>query len=264
MERMYAVLSVSEKVKKLLPLYTVTLGFNHNQQAMYRPHGTYFHHILCINEGEGYFNFNGEKAVLKKGSVVFLHKNFPVDYAPAGGEFKTSWVTFDGVGAEGLFEYFDVGDYAIISSESMIDKVRELCNLYNRKISTDIIFQKTYSLVIDYFMRLKNQNEPLVLDRAKAFIEQNYHRDISVDDIAKSVGISQSLLFKLFRQEEKTTPVEHLRDVRISKASILLVEDKLKIYEVASLCGFSDVAYFCKVFKAQTGETPNSYRNKQI
>ncbi len=263
MERMYTVLPVSENAKKLLPIYAVTLGFNHNQQAMYRPHGTYFHHILCINEGEGLFNFNGVKTVLKKGSVVFLHKSFPVDYEPMDGVFKTSWVTFDGVGVKGLFEYFNVGDYAVINSESMIDKVRQICNLYEHNAPIDIIFQKTYALVVDYFMRLKNQNEPIVLDKAKAFIEQNFQKDISVDDIAKSVGISQSLLFKLFRQE-KTTPVEYVRSVRISKANILLIEDKLKIYEIAKLCGFSDVAYFCKVFKAQTGETPNSYRNKLI
>jgi AraC-like DNA-binding protein len=262
MEMMYKVLPVSEKAKELLPIYAVTLGFNHNQQAMYRPHGTYFHHILCINEGEGLFNFNGEKNVLKKGSVVFLHKNFPVDYAPTDGVFKTSWVTFDGVGVKGLFEYFNVGNYAVINSESMIDKVREICNSYERNASTDVVCQKTYALVVDYFMRLKNQDAPSFLLRAKAFMEQNCHKDLSIDDVAKNVGISQSLLFRLFKVEEKRTPVEYLRALRISKAKVLLVEDKLKIYEIANLCGFSDVAYFCKVFKSQTGVSPNTYRNK--
>jgi two-component system response regulator YesN len=111
-------------------------------------------------------------------------------------------------------------------------------------------------------MRLKNQDAPSFLLRAKAFMEQNCHKDLSIDDVAKNVGISQSLLFRLFKVEEKRTPVEYLRALRISKAKVLLIEDKLKIYEIANLCGFSDVAYFCKVFKSQTGVSPNTYRNK--
>ncbi len=264
MERMYVVLPVSERAKKLLPIYAVTLGFNHEQRAIYRPHGTFFHHLLCINEGEGFFNFNGEKTTLKKGSVVFLRKSFPVDYEPKEGNFKTSWITFDGIGADNLFEYFNVGDYAVTESDTIIDKIKEICALYTRNAPMEIIGQKTYSVVIDYFMRLKKKDEQSPLNVAMKFIEQNYQNDISVDDIAKSSGISQSLLFKLFKQAEKTTPVEYLREVRIAKASILLADSKMKIYEIAQICGFSDVAYFCKVFKEQTGNTPNSYRNKLI
>ena len=86
--------------------------------------------------------------------------------------------------------------------------------------------------------------------------------DLSVETIAKSLGISQSLLFGLFQTEERSTPMEYLRAIRIEKAGQMLIEGRRKVHEIATACGFSSTAYFCKVFKAQTGDSPMSYRNK--
>ncbi|MBQ8885126.1 MAG: helix-turn-helix transcriptional regulator [Clostridia bacterium] len=261
---MCSVLTITERMRRLLPIYSITVGFNHVQHDMYRPKGTFFHHFLCVNEGEGFFNFNGVKTVLKKGSAVFLRKEFPVDYGPTHGEFRTSWVTFDGDGATALFEYFDVGNYAVITSSGVLDKIAKIYALSERNAPPEMLSQKVYELAIEYFSVLKKQNGPFALKKAKEYIEKNYNRDISVENIASFSGISQSLLFKLFREKEKSTPTEYLRAVRIAKASQLLIEGKCKIYETASACGFSDVAYFCKVFKAETGITPNAYKNKLL
>ena len=81
-----------------------------------------------------------------------------------------------------------------------------------------------------------------------------------MQQLSESVGAAQSQIFKLFRREESCTPMEYLRSVRISRAGQLLIENKLKIYQIASECGFSDAAYFCKIFKEQTGHTPVAYR----
>ena len=261
---MHLFLPVPERVQKHLPIYPITFGQGHDQQTIRRPAGVGFHHFLCVSEGEGFFNLNGTTVVLKEGAVIFLKKDFPVDYGRTGNTFKTSWVTFNGEGVDGLLDYFGAGDYAILYQKSPALRIAELYKLGERNVPIDILSSKTYELAVDFFTLFKKQNEPPILEKAKEFIRQHYGENLSVADISESVNISQSLLFKLFRTEEKATPMEYLRRVRIEQAKKLLFESQLKICDISTACGFSDTAYFCKVFKDQTGSSPASYRRSLV
>ena len=53
---------------------------------------------------------------------------------------------------------------------------------------------------------------------------------------------------------------EYLRRVRVQKARELLQDPKLSISEVAFAAGFADPAYFARVFKEDTGVSPNAWR----
>ena len=84
---------------------------------------------------------------------------------------------------------------------------------------------------------------------------------MSVGDIAAEIGVSESLIFRLFRSKEKNTPIDYLRNIRIENAKRMLIEDDgLNISDIAVRCGFSESAYFCSVFRKHTGMTPRSYR----
>ena len=259
---MHIGLPISERSKRLLPIYPITLGLQNPQKRISRPEGTRFHHILYVSQGECLFDFNGKKKILPAGSAVFLHKTFPVEYWPAGGTALTSWVTFDGAGVQGIFEYFNATGYAILNHKGLETKIEEICRLAEKNVPLEALSVKTYDLATDFFILLKKQNQPPILEKAKAFLEERFREDLSVETVADHLGISQSLLFRLFQEEEQVTPMEYLRSVRIKKAGQMLLEGKLKVFEIAAACGFSGTAYFCKVFKAQTGDSPLSYRNK--
>lgn len=259
---MHIGLPISERSKRLLPIYPMTLGLQNPQKRISRPEGTRFHHILYVSRGECLFDFNGKKKILPAGTSVFLHKTFPVDYQGVNAAALTSWVTFNGDAADGLFEYFNVAGYAIVEHKNPEPKIEELCRLAEKNAPFETLSAKTYDLVTEFFTLLKKQTEPPMLEKAKAFLEENFQADLSVEAVADHLGISQSLLFRLFQEEERATPMEYLRSVRIRKAGQMLLEGRLKVYEIAAACGFSDTAYFCKVFKAQTGDSPLSYRKK--
>ena len=259
---MHIVLPISERSKKLLPIYPMTLGLQNPQKWISRPEGTRFHHILYVSQGECLFDLNGKQKVLSAGTAVFLHKTFPVDYRSVNGTALTSWVTFNGEGTQGIFEYFNVAGYAILEHKNPEPKIEELCKLAKKNAPFETLSAKTYDLVTEFFTLLKKQTEPPMLEKAKAFLEENFQADLSVEAVAHHLGISQSLLFRMFQEEERATPMEYLRSVRIRKAGQMLLERKLKVFEIAAACGFSDTAYFCKVFRAQTGDSPLSYRKK--
>ena len=256
---MYLVLPPIEKTEKL-PIYPCTIGLKHLQGPMSRPNGAYFHHIFYVSSGEGLFDFNGIKKTLHAGSAIFIKKAFPVEYRPASEDFKTSWLTFDGIASDALFEYFGAEGFAVLNNSIIETKIAEMYSLIERNTPIEILSARTYSTIVDFFTLHKHNEENALLEQAKRFIRENYRNDMSVENISSSIGISQSLLFKLFRLKERSTPMDYLRTVRVEAACKALADSSLKISEIGALCGFSDTSYFCKIFKEQIGESPTVYR----
>lgn len=95
---------------------------------------------------------------------------------------------------------------------------------------------------------------------AMAFLHENYAETISRRDVAQHVGISEDHLTFCFRQELGTTPIEYLQRYRINQAKRLLQETGQTVTEIAQNVGFSDSGYFSRIFRRETGMTPESFR----
>ena len=91
------------------------------------------------------------------------------------------------------------------------------------------------------------------------FIQFNYSHDISVDDIAKAVGVSRSHLYRVFMANVGQSPIDYLTGYRISEACSLLKNSHLSIAEIAVSVGFFDQFYFSRVFKKVKGVPPSKY-----
>ena len=72
------------------------------------------------------------------------------------------------------------------------------------------------------------------------YIQFNYSHDISVDDIAKAVGVSRSHLYRVFMSNVGQSPIDYLTGYRISEACSLLKNTGLSIAEIAVSVGFFD------------------------
>ncbi|NLN50893.1 MAG: beta-N-acetylhexosaminidase [Acholeplasmataceae bacterium] len=93
------------------------------------------------------------------------------------------------------------------------------------------------------------------------YLEANFRKKLSLGFVAEEHYVSASHLSRLFKKETNMNFVEYLTMIRIDYAKKMLQTSQLKIYEVASLSGFTDVNYFTKVFKRIIGSTPLEYRN---
>lgn len=96
--------------------------------------------------------------------------------------------------------------------------------------------------------------------KAKQFIEINYLKSITLDDIAKAGNLSKSHLCKGFHSHFDISPVNYAIKLKLLDAAELLQGANLNITEVAEKCGFSDVFYFSKMFKKYMGVSPRNYR----
>jgi PAS domain S-box-containing protein len=96
------------------------------------------------------------------------------------------------------------------------------------------------------------------------FIRQNYHQDISIDDLAKSSFLSVSALERRFKKYLSKTPKQILNEIRLENARRMLIETSQPIMEIAYQCGFSEHSYFSKKFKALFGVLPSQLRAQLI
>ena len=108
----------------------------------------------------------------------------------------------------------------------------------------------------------RNRESESVVAKAKAYIDENYQKDISLDDVSRMVDISPYYFSKLFKQEQGENFIEYLTRTRMKNARQLLKNQRYSIKEVCAMCGYSDSNYFSRVFKKYEGVTPSEYRER--
>jgi len=96
------------------------------------------------------------------------------------------------------------------------------------------------------------------------YVQQHFHRpDLSLQDVADAVHLSQSYLCSFFKKATGRTLLEYTTGLRIEKAKALLRDEQMRLYTVAEMTGFGDANYFSTIFKKVTGMTPSEHRERQ-
>lgn len=100
------------------------------------------------------------------------------------------------------------------------------------------------------------------VERAIQYIDQNYAKDISLNDVSELVNISPYYFSKLFKEEAGVNFIDYLTNVRIEKAKELLRIPDKSIKEICILSGYGNANYFSRIFKKVEGVTPTEYRER--
>ncbi|HIU76215.1 MAG TPA: response regulator [Candidatus Pelethocola excrementipullorum] len=109
-----------------------------------------------------------------------------------------------------------------------------------------------------YTRNLKTGNHPIV-NKVLKILEKEYKNELTLEEMAERMDVTPEYLSGLFMKELGVKYTTYRAQIRIDAAKKLLKTGKLKSYEVAEECGFSDVRYFTKVFKKFTGVSPGEY-----
>ena len=104
--------------------------------------------------------------------------------------------------------------------------------------------------------------DPLSL--ALNYINAEYARVITLDDICKKTHISKYNFCRKFKKALGVTVMEYLLKTRIAAAKTLLSDGELSLGEIIDRCGFSSQSYFCQSFKLHVGVTPTAYRRAML
>ncbi|HAX94500.1 MAG TPA: hypothetical protein DCY25_11265 [Bacteroidales bacterium] len=160
--------------------------------------------------------------------------------------------------------HFSVGD--ALQAESHLD------NMVNtRGIEKMISFFKVLSIMCSsdkksllcsetYKRSFDERNKKL--NDIFAYVRENFHRQITLEDASRVVDMSPFAFSKYFKKYSGEGFVEYLNKVRIDKARYLLRETEYQVHDIAGQCGFMGISNFNKQFRREEGLSPRNYRGR--
>lgn len=121
-------------------------------------------------------------------------------------------------------------------------------------------FSVQFELVMN---AIGNSSRESVFDDIIYYIEHNHHTNLKLESIAAIFGYNSAYLGKIFTKKFGESFNSYVDKVRVNHAKELLLENRLKVYEIAEQVGYKNVDYFHKKFKKYVGASPAEYR-KQV
>ena len=121
-----------------------------------------------------------------------------------------------------------------------------------------------------YEAALKNYDKPIskqvntLFQDICGYIQENFHRDLSRESVARHYDISPNHLSRVFKTNGHMKFCDYVNYVRINRAKFLLQNYDLPLYHIAARCGFNDVVYFCRIFKKITKKTAKEYQSRLL
>jgi len=123
-----------------------------------------------------------------------------------------------------------------------------------------VIFAEQVAALSNQLIVERENAEPPAIARAKAFINENYTEDLSLEQVAKFANMSSFYFCKMFKKFTGVNFTEYVSRIRIEKARNLLLNPNLRISEIAYEVGFQSLTHFNRVFKKVLGQSPTEFR----
>ena len=99
-----------------------------------------------------------------------------------------------------------------------------------------------------------------IVESTLKYLKENYHKHLSLDDLAAQAFLSKDYLNRIFRESTGMPVNAFLQKLRVEEACRLLTTTEIAVTEVAAACGFGDSKAFYSTFKRITGTTPGEFR----
>lgn len=92
------------------------------------------------------------------------------------------------------------------------------------------------------------------------YINNNYKKDISIDEISNYFSYNRFYIMKLFKREIDDSIINYINKLKIYK-SIQLLDSNKSILNISISSGFNSLEYYSEIFKKYIGISPNKYKN---
>ena len=227
--------------------------------------------VYRLNKGEGYFintNVLASMKYPKNGSLDYFlfHPTF------LSGHFRS---IFETKYLNPILQNKKIDLIELRGSNSnqkeILKKLYQASLLREEKdteFQTRNIFSEIWLLLIEEIRQMKISSTPVSTTNQERlltmmlYIQEHYSDKITLEEIASSAVISTREALRCFQNSIHQTPFEYLISYRIDMAKKLLRSSELSVTEIAIRTGFSNSAYFSKIFKRTCHMTPLAYRKE--
>jgi AraC family transcriptional regulator len=102
------------------------------------------------------------------------------------------------------------------------------------------------------------------LRRIRELVNERMEDDLSLDEMAQSVGLSTAHFARMFRKSTGETPHQFVLRQRLERAKAMLCAPDARVLDVAVACGFKTQQHFARAFRDLWGVSPTEYRQDLV
>jgi len=254
------------KTRDLYFKHQITKCPNCNAFAMHT-HNMY--ELLYFVSGNATFVIEDRRYKLKKGDLLLIR---PMKYHFIQIDASEDYERYDILFDERVLDITNthlVGDgvdVINISSNSIAEALFKKLDYYSSKLAEESFYQVTLLLIKELFFNLSIKDErhahdmeganPIISDALK-YINDNLFTLKNISEISEHLFITESYLFRLFKQELKKSPRKYIKDKRLLAAQSLIQMGE-KPTEIFERCGFGDYSSFYRNYKDYFGYPPSN------
>lgn len=233
--------------------------------------------IYQLTEGEVYICNEEQEFILEKDRIYFINgSKFSHQYCRQS--FSTHWLHFipkDLVVYQGLLSLpliVDLSDEKNGQFHRMFDteRLQSLNFTSYQEYTLELLKAQTFiqSSVIALLEKYPLENNKHIPDTQRVqpaiqYINDHFTEPIRLEQLANLCCMSPNYFHKIFTQTLNSTPANYITLLRMNTALQQLINNKCTIKEIAYELGFTDDAYFSRVFKKYYGITPGDYKQKR-
>ena len=219
-----------------------------------------FHFVLS---GEGYIN--GQK--ITKNTVFISSKENHMHYYPSRIDpWSYIYIRLNGVDTEKAFENLGFNKGITIRSFDDSETLYDLLTLFNKLWAREN--QKAQTVIANAFLMLFENPKPQRsksksierMEQIKRYIEENYYKKLSMEEIAARFYINKNYMCTLFIKNIGISPKQYLQNIRLKRAEHLLLTSNESVKVIASSVGYDDPLLFSKIFKERYKKSPVQFR----
>ena len=256
-----------------------------------RLHMHSFAEISYIVSGEAEHQIGGMIYRVHRGDIIAIKRNTPHTFRPV--ECGEPFVAYDIMFTESLFrgvefsEEFRAMLTALLGEEDsgydfhisggtavmLGETVHKLYTEFRSRGSAymDIIRAYVFEFLVLFFRKVYSDSENKLSVRLRsavrstiAYIEDNYRRPLTLEELANRIYFSKDYLNKVFHSAVGMPVGSYIKKMRLETAMELLLTTDKTVSEIAALSGFGDVKSFYTVFKRDMKMTPGEYRRSRL
>lgn len=234
-------------------------------------HSHDFYELEIFLSSGGNYTVNGKTYPIERGSLFFLSPaSFHCCEFPPETHLFNIMFTLNLADTNLLYHIFSNAPYfnATIPSEKELNIICGICSLMEqydvKKRPLSFLIPLLNSLLGEIYFLTELQNKDFYsispLQRSVLYIQANFNKDITLDDVATVAGMSNAYFSDRFRAYIGTTFKKYVLNMRLDYAKKLLIYTDLSITNIALESGFNDFSNFMSLFKKTFSKTPRQYR----
>ena len=200
----------------------------------------------------------------------FMRVTFPGTRAHhlRAGSRNELFFTYDGSSLES-FSRFGFHNCNFVMTErfsSLLDETEKLLTHFRAVGVADQLDRLAVMLGLEAMLSSLSDSEDRPspgterIHRIRKYFQFHFAEHPDIEKILPGFGISRRTFYREWGQAFAESPAEYLLKLRINEARMLLQNSSLRIYEIASECGYPNVTYFSRCFAQAIGMTPQAYR----